>query len=220
MYGTYGPLEAWGQTLQKNNLDGETLVRVNADVKSGAKAVGLALEISSTRLDDVNDTESNGINNAFKLAEYSGDGLANDGNSVEEASLTNKNVQESLVDADKFTECIEDSIGLSTGWNFARTVHLSDGSSNSGNDIGEACDDLGKWTQADYDERTIDDTDTLSRGLKGLALLSDYLDVVDHLSRCDSCGDGSSEGQCGSEEVSDGNHFCGGERSFRFWSWI
>lgn len=130
--------------------------------------------------------------------------------------LISMGVHKKMIGETHFTECVEDGISLSTCWDWRTTIHLHNSSSTSLNDIREASDDLGEWTLADDDERTVDDGDGLSRCLEGLALCGEHLDVVDHLSGSDSCSDGSCKGQSGSKEVSDGNHFYGGERSFRF----
>lgn len=52
---------SYDETIRKGLVGGKTLVRVDADVKSSTEAVGLALEVSSTRFDKVDDAESNGL---------------------------------------------------------------------------------------------------------------------------------------------------------------
>jgi len=194
--------------------DLKTLVRVDADIEGGAEAVGLPLEIGSTRLNKVDDAESDGVDDVLDLPEDSSNRLADDGDGGEEASLADEDVQESLVDADEFAECIEDGVSLSTSLDGLRAVHLSDGNSDSGDDVGETSNDRGEGSLANDDERSVDNGDGLGRCLESLALGGDHLDVVDHLGRGKSRRDGSSESQSGSKDVADGDHFCGCKRSF------
>jgi hypothetical protein len=64
------------------------------------------------------------------------------------------------------------------------------------------------------DQWTIDEAEGLSRGLEGLALLGDHLDVGDNLSRCSLRHDGSSHGQSRKCEVAERNHI----REFGNWN--
>lgn len=61
-------------------------------------------------------------------------------------------------------------------------------------------------TLADDDQRAIDNSDALSRRLKGLALLSDDLEVVDNLSGRQLREDRGADGQGRGEDGAEGNH--------------
>lgn len=117
-------------------------------------------------------------------------------------------------DGTHFAECVEDGVSVGTSLDRLSALHLRDGSSGSGDDVGETSDDLGEWSLANDDERSVDDGNGLSRSLESLALCSEHLDVIDNLGRSESCRDGSSESQSGSEDVADGDHSCGCKRSF------
>lgn len=232
---------------------GKTLVRVDADVEGGAEVVGLLDEVSRTRLDGVDEHESDGLKGrvstvlvSFQAKTEVADSLTSTtfssclrtaatgspmkGTVVKRPALpirmfrrtwwTRTNWIFLLVlfitrgDCTHLTECVEDGVGIRASLDRLRAIHLSDGSSDSGDDVGKTSNDLGEWSLADNDERSVDDGDGLSRGLESLALGGEHLDVADGLGGSDSRRDGSSESQSGSEDVADGDHFCGCKRSF------
>jgi hypothetical protein len=106
---------------------------------------------------------STDIDDVLDLAKDSGDGLADDGDGVEEASLADEDVEKGLVDADKLlrfqsvndrgilgrmrrvsylAESIEDGVAVSASGDGGHVLHLGDGNCGRRDDVGESRDDL------------------------------------------------------------------------------
>lgn len=117
------------------------------------------------------------VDNALKLAKDSSHRLSNDGHGVEKASLADQDVEQGLVHADKLAECIEDGIGIGAGGDGIGSLHLCNGGSGGGDDVGEASNDLRERTLADDDERPVEDGDGLGGSLDGLRLGGEHLNV-------------------------------------------
>lgn len=82
-------------------------------------------------------------------------------------------------------------------------MHLGDSSGGCGHNVGKARDDLGKRSLANDNQRTINNSNTLSWCLERLALLCQRSDVGDNLSRRQLSGDGHRESHSGSKEVAE-----------------
>jgi hypothetical protein len=103
------------------------------------------------------------IDDVLDLAKDSGNGLADDGDGVEEASLADEDVEEGLVGADELlqfqstndcgiweliagvsylAESVEDGVAVSAGRDGVHVLHLGDGNCGRRDDVGESHDDL------------------------------------------------------------------------------
>jgi hypothetical protein len=131
------------------------------------------------------------VDNILNLPKHGSDGLTNEWHGLEQSSLSDQDVQKSLVDSHELrtsnddvyylAERIEDIIARLSCGNRCHALHLRDRSGGCGHDVYETSDDLWEWSLSDDDQRPVDDGDALSRSLQGLGLLSDHVDVTDHL---------------------------------------
>jgi hypothetical protein len=108
-----------------------------------------------------------------------------------------------------FTEGIEDSVSISASCDSGHTPHLSNSSGGSGDNVRETGNNLWEGALANNDQRGVEEGDGLGRGLEGLALLGDHLDVGDDLGGSGLCHDGCGEGNSRGEEGAERDHFCG-----------
>lgn len=162
------------------------------------------------------------VNNTLDLPENSSYWLSNERNGAEQTRFTNEDVQKCLVYADKLTsfsiscgkqlhlthlaECLKDGIALRSSRNTGHALHLGNSGGTSGHDVRKSGNDLGERALTDDDQRTIDDSDTLSWCLKSLALLGDQFQVGDNLLWCHLCNDGCNHGHRGEKDLVEGNH--------------
>jgi hypothetical protein len=146
--------------LKTPSVEAESLVALDSNLDSAIKAVLGSDKVSSVGLDTINDTKGNGlqqlarfkegvsssevtyVNNALKRAENGSDRLSNEGNSREEASLANQDVEQDLVDTDKLAEGVEDGVSTRPGGDGSHAPHGLDVIGDKGDDLREALDDL------------------------------------------------------------------------------
>lgn len=82
------------------------------------------------------------INNRLELAKDGGNWLSNDGDGLEEASLSDQDVEKHLVDADKLAEGVGDGLPVGVELESRGGNNLRDGGSGDGDDLSETLDDL------------------------------------------------------------------------------
>lgn len=81
------------------------------------------------------------VNDGLKLTKNSSDGLSNEGNGVEEACLSDQDVEKHLMDADKLAEGVSNGSGIDCVSNVGGADHRGIGGGGSCDDVGEARDD-------------------------------------------------------------------------------